>query len=152
MGVFDNNAAAQDYIIKDEGTGGLIVTQIKTGGKTDRYFFLPTNLDHMQLEFGKLIGLPSMVPEWALGWHQCRYGYSFGQLSNVYQNYNRRNLPLDAIWSDIDYMQDFEDFTVGDNYPIDNFIQLLDLVHGQQRYWVPILDAGIKVSKDKGAY
>ncbi len=30
----------------------------------------------------------------------------------VIYNYEKNDLPLDTIWSDIDYMIDYEDFTI----------------------------------------
>lgn len=31
-------------------------------------------LDHLQDEFTKIVGRPSMVPDWALGWHAAKFG------------------------------------------------------------------------------
>jgi len=36
---------------------------------TEKFFFLPMQMDHIADELTKLIGTPAMVPEWALGWH-----------------------------------------------------------------------------------
>ena len=32
-------------------------------------------------------------------------------LREVYENYTQYNIPLDTLWSDIDYMEDYKDFT-----------------------------------------
>ena len=32
-------------------------------------------------------------------------------LREVFQNYTLYNIPLDTLWSDIDYMDDYKDFT-----------------------------------------
>lgn len=32
-------------------------------------------------------------------------------MREVYENYNRYNIPLDTLWSDIDYLDDYKDFT-----------------------------------------
>jgi len=42
---------------------------------TEKYFFLPMEISHIQEELVKIIGLPALVPEWVLGWHQCKYGW-----------------------------------------------------------------------------
>lgn len=53
--------------------------------------------------------------------------------------YEELGLPLDTIWSDIDYMQDFQDFTVDTNsFPLDEMRKITD----KYRY-VPIVDAGV---------
>lgn len=75
MAVMDNNVGAQDYIISQPNVKELEITSIKTSGLTEKYFFLPMNIDHIQEELAKIIGLPALVPEWVLGWHQCKYGW-----------------------------------------------------------------------------
>lgn len=48
---------------------------------------------------------------------------------------------MDTIWTDIDYMLDFEDFTIDEqNFP------LSDMKKIQENYrYIPIIDAGIKI-------
>jgi alpha-glucosidase (family GH31 glycosyl hydrolase) len=46
-------------------------------------------------------------PFWTLGFHQSRWGYSSADfLINVINNYQAFDIPLDVIWSDLDYMAD----------------------------------------------
>jgi len=50
------------------------------------------------------------------------------------------NLPLDGIWSDIDYMEDFKSFY----YDIDAYHDLPSFVKGlKDQHWVPVIPAGI---------
>ena len=53
--------------------------------------------------------------------HQSRWGYkNITYLENVLDSYQKNNLPLDTIWSDIDYMIDYEDFTIDESrFPLD---------------------------------
>lgn len=52
-------------------------------------------------------------PFWAQGFHQCRWGYNTSQsMIDVWNNFTHHDLPFDVIWSDIDYMVDFMDFTI----------------------------------------
>jgi len=54
-----------------------------------------------------------MIPYWAFGYHQSRWGYdSIEKLNYVYNNFTQKGLPFDAIWLDIDYMKDGENFVV----------------------------------------
>jgi alpha-glucosidase (family GH31 glycosyl hydrolase) len=54
-----------------------------------------------------------MVPFWSLGWHQSRWGYrTTAQFKEVFRMYEEFNIPVDAMWTDIDYMSDYLDFTV----------------------------------------
>jgi len=60
---------------------------------------------------------------------------------NVIEGYKNEGLPLDTIWSDIDYMDDFKDFTVDvENFPLDVMKKITD----EYRY-VPIVDAGVSL-------
>lgn len=144
--VFDNNAGAQDFIIESDKNGKKI-THIQTSGMTDMFIILNSNLQNVTAEFINLIGKPTMVPEWALGWHQCRYGYNDSRLvSDVVTKFIEYQLPLDAMWTDIEYMDMYKDFSVSQK----NFPDLNTLIAGWKKQnirYVPILDAAIAYEK-----
>ncbi len=98
-----------------------------------------------------LVGKPVLTPMWALGWHQCKWGYeSTAALETVVQSYEDNNLPLDAQWVDIDYMANYSDFT----YDKEDFAGLpgfVDALHDKAMHFVPILDAGI-AQREGGEY
>lgn len=59
-----------------------------------------------------LVGKAPMPPLWALGAHQCRWSYPEQEVAlEVAQQYRAHQLPLDAIWLDIDYMDSFKVFS-----------------------------------------
>ena len=46
-------------------------------------------------------------PFWSFGFHQCRWGYqNSSDLLEVLSRYESNKIPLDTIWTDIDYMLD----------------------------------------------
>lgn len=148
MCVFDNNAGAQDYIITKPETGGRAMTHVKTSGITDKYIILPMDLKDTVEEFTKIIGMPAMVPQWALGWHQCRWGYdSTETMQGIVEQYDDNKFPLDGMWVDIDYMDNYQDFTIGFT-GLNEFAQDL---HTQKRVFIPIIDAAIAIG-DNQAY
>ena len=89
------------------------------------------------------MGRSAIPPFWGLGHHQCRWGYKdVSYLEKVIENFEKNDLPLDTIWNDIDYMIDYEDFTIDENrFPLDKMKAITD----KYRY-IPIIDAGIKTS------
>ena len=79
------------------------------GGIIDFRFFLEENSPEIVLQkFQSYLGKSAIPPFWSFGFHQSRWGYKdINQLQNVLQNYEKNNIPLDTIWSDIDYMNNY---------------------------------------------
>lgn len=151
MGVFYNLANAQDWVVKnDKSTGDVAVKTYATGGIGDLMFMSATGPNEVTKAYQKIVGSPVMVPQWALGWNQCRWGYTnLDTLKEVVANFSSNNLPLDTQWSDIDYLDRYRDFT----YDQVNFKGLGDFVndlHAKGMHYVPIIDAGIAKRAGEG--
>lgn len=85
------------------------------GGAYDLTIMIGSTPDETVSQYHSIIGKPVAIPQWALGWHQCRYGYNnTQQLAEVAQGYQDNQIPLDVQWSDIDYMKAYKDFTYDD--------------------------------------
>ena len=57
-------------------------------------------------QFRHIIGKSYIPPRWAFGYQQCRWSYmSADEVSDVVDNYRKRNIPIDAVYLDIDYME-----------------------------------------------
>jgi alpha-glucosidase (family GH31 glycosyl hydrolase) len=91
----------------------------------------------------------AIQPFWSHGYHQCRWGYMFlNNFTEVVANMTNNGIPMDAIWSDIDYMDNFTDFTVDhDRFPLAEFKEFTQKVH-----WIPIIDAGVFINYTTPAY
>ena len=112
--VFDNNVGAQDFIIESNDTG-KIVTHIKSSGITDMFIILNDDIQKVNTEYIKLVGLPAMFPQWVLGWNHCRYGYNnTEQFKEVVDKFAENHLPLDAMWADVEYLDMYKDFSISD--------------------------------------
>ena len=125
-----------------------------SGGIIDLWLFIgPTPRDVVS-QYHQLIGYPTLLPYWSLGWHQSRYGYSnISVVQDVLNKYMSLNIPLDAMWSDIDYMNLYQDFVLNQtSYPTANvsrFIQTLQLLN---KHYIPIVDAGISQNNSYNTY
>lgn len=69
------------------------------------------------------------------------------------QGYAAARIPLDTIWSDIDHMDGFRDFTLDkQRYAAQKMQQFLRELHQAGRHWVPIIDPGILVDPGYPAF
>ena len=68
----------------------------------------------------------------------------------VYQNYTTVfDLPLDVMWADIDYMDDYKLFTISPQSYAD-LPEKVKQIKADGRYFVPIMDAGVAVRENQG--
>ncbi|KAL5722145.1 hypothetical protein ACHQM5_005702 [Ranunculus cassubicifolius] len=124
------------------------------GGVLDFYFFRgPTPLSVVD-QYTQFVGRPAPMPYWALGFHQCRWGYrNVSMVEEVVDNYRKFELPLDVIWTDDDHMDAKKDFTLNPiSFPRPKVLALLDKVHKRGMKYIVLTDPGIGVNNSYGVY
>ena len=103
-------------------------------------------------QFRKLIGRSYIPPKFAFVLGQSRWGYKTKEdFENVAKGYRENQIPLDMIYMDIDYMQDYKDFTLNEK----EFSDFPDFVQGMKEQGirlVPIIDAGVKMEEGYSVY
>lgn len=103
-------------------------------------------------QFRKIIGRSYIPPKFAFGFGQSRWGYKTKEdFRNVADGYRSNRIPLDLIYMDIDYMQDYKDFTVNEE-EFSDFPAFVAEMKERGIRLIPIIDAGVKVEEGYPVY
>lgn len=99
-----------------------------------------------------LTGRPAMPPRWALGYHQCRYSYFDAErVQELVASFQRKKIPLDAIWLDIHHMDGFRSFTWSP-HAFEDPKGLIEALDAEGVKTVAIVDPGLHVREGYDAY
>lgn len=117
------------------------------------YVLVGPDLRSLTCKLQRLVGTTPRPPLWALGHHQCRWGYrDYDDLLALDANFCRHRIPTDGLWLDIDYMDGYRVFTtaprafpVQEGAPVGTNAFDFDALTRHGRRVVPILDPGVKV-------
>jgi alpha-glucosidase len=114
------------------------------GGLPELYLVVGEDPKTVTCRMQRLQGTVPLPPLWALGYHQSRWGYgSYTDLDALDRQFRDRDIPCDALWLDIDYMDGFRIFTWDEKKFSHPKNQVEDLKKRFRRV-VPILNPGIK--------
>ncbi|WP_256010386.1 TIM-barrel domain-containing protein [Desertivirga xinjiangensis] len=91
-----------------------------------------------------LTGTMQLPPMWALGYQQSRFSYyPQGQVKEIADNFRSKKIPIDVIWMDINYMDEFKIFTFDPKgYPDPK--ELNNYLHSKNVKSVYMIDPGVK--------
>lgn len=65
------------------------------------------------------------------------------QLQTVMRRYKEVKIPVESMWSDIDHMDHYKDFTLDPvNYPFEKLRPFVDKLHANNQKFIMILDPG----------
>ncbi|KAK7408924.1 hypothetical protein QQX98_008868 [Neonectria punicea] len=157
-GVLLLNSNGMDVFIDNQGGDQFLEYNIN-GGVLDFYFIAGPSPRDVAKQYAEITQLPLMTPYWGLGFHQCRYGYrDVYEVAAVTANYSSHDIPLETIWTDIDYMDRRRIFTIDpERFPADLYKDLVDTIHARDQHHIvmvdpavfykesnPALDAGLK--------
>ena len=82
------------------------------GGDLVVYLFLAQDPIEICAAYCRLTGTPDLPPLWALGYQQCRWSYyPEARVREVVADFRAKEIPCDAIYLDIDYMDHYKCFT-----------------------------------------
>ncbi|CAO2655460.1 Nn.00g105240.m01.CDS01 [Neocucurbitaria sp. VM-36] len=142
-GVLLASSAGMDIRIND--TEGTYLEYNALGGVVDLYFLAGPSPKEVAVQYSALSGLPAMMPYWGFGSHQCKYGYrDVWQVAEVVANYSAADIPLETMWTDIDYMELRRLFTLDpERYPLELVRQLVDYLHEHQQHYIVMVNSAV---------
>lgn len=121
-------------------------------GPPSLYILYGPSLAELTRKLQRLVGRSPLPPIWALGHHQCRWGYrGADDLKWLADNFDKHEFPNDGLWLDIDYMEGYRVFTYARKHFHD---PQSDMAKVQARGYkvVPIIDPGVKKEKGYSVY
>ncbi|UCZ52016.1 glycoside hydrolase family 31 protein [Bacillus shivajii] len=121
-------------------------------GQLDYYIFAGPTMKEVLKQYTSLTGKMPLPPKWALGYHQSRYSYETEEeVRELVHNFLEKEIPVDAIYLDIHYMDGYRVFTFdNDRYP--NPKKLIQDLRDQGIRVVPIVDPGVKEDPEYDIY
>jgi alpha-glucosidase len=114
------------------------------GGEANYYFIWGPSIKKILGRYADLTGHMPLPPMWALGNQQSRWSYYPESMAEqVVNEYRKRDLPLDVLHLDIDYMQAYRVFTF-DTSRFPNPKAMTDRFRKQGVKVITIVDPGVK--------
>ncbi|KAK0616116.1 glycosyl hydrolases family 31-domain-containing protein [Bombardia bombarda] len=146
-GVLLLNSNGMDVVIdKTAGRSGQQFLEYNTlGGVLDFYFVAGPGPVEVAQQYADLAGHAAMMPYWGFGFHNCRYGYRDAfEVAEVVYNYSQASIPLETMWTDIDYMDRRRVFSLDpERFPLPMVRSLVDHLHENNQHYIVMVDPAV---------
>lgn len=86
------------------------------GGPLTYYFMNGPEISDVLDVYTELTGKMDLPAKWTLGLHQSKWEYTADEIVDVAKTYREKNIPLDTMHFDIDYMDGYRVFTWDEKY------------------------------------
>lgn len=118
------------------------------GGQIQYYFIPGENIKEVVKNYTALTGRMEMPPLWSLGYQQCRFSYfSQEEVRELVKTFEEKDIPLDVVYLDIDYMDGFRVMT----FKTPNFDDAAGLISDLKEKGIrtiTIIDPGVNVDEE----
>ena len=149
-GIFFDNSFCTHFDFSHERRN--ITSFWADGGEMNYYFFYGPEMRRVVRAYTDLTGTPELPPLWALGFHQSKWSYyPEARVKELATKFRKLQIPCDAIYLDIDYMDGFRCFTWDKNHFPDPKRMISELEEEGFKT-VVMIDPGIKVDRDYWVY
>ncbi|KAG9005981.1 hypothetical protein FRB93_009082 [Tulasnella sp. JGI-2019a] len=150
-GVFLNSAAGSDVMLFSPTSSQSLIQYRQIGGTLDLFFYSGPTPQAVIEQHGAVVGKPTWVPAWGLGFHLCRWGYAnISETMEQVTKMREANIPLEVMWNDIDLYHAYRDFTVDPvSFPGSEMKAFMAELTKNHQHYIPIVDAAIPVLTNK---
>jgi alpha-glucosidase len=120
------------------------LSMITHGGELEYYLIYGPTPAQVVDGLTQLTGRPALPPLWSLGYHQSRWSYmDEAEFRMLAREFRERQIPIDVLHFDIDYMRGYRDFTWDpERFPAPK--ELITELREQGIRAVTIVDPGVK--------
>ena len=149
-GIFLHNSYRTHFDFAQTNDGEVLLKA--DGGEMDYFFIAGPGLTDVAQRYAWLTGRPEMPPMWALGFHQCRWSYyPEERVYEIAKEFRDRQIPCDAIYLDIDYLDGYRCFTWDEEHFPKPAKMIKDL-RNQGFHTIVMIDPGIRVDPEYHVY
>ncbi|KAK8058733.1 hypothetical protein PG994_009181 [Apiospora phragmitis] len=114
------------------------------GGELDLFFLAGPSPVDVSRQY-------ALIPFWSLGvnylsnFHQCKFGYQdWFEVAEVVSNYSASGIPLETMWTDIDYMDHRRVFSLDqERFPIERMRNIVQHLHDHQQRYMLMVDPAV---------
>jgi len=120
-----------------------------TGGVLDLNFFLGDSPESAVEKYHQYIGGWSLPAFWHLGYHQNKWAgcKSLEDLKFVLENFEAKQIPLDALWTDAEHMKDKINFSIDEKqFPLD---EVTKVFQEHNKRWIPLMNSHISLPNNQ---
>ncbi|OKL62330.1 putative alpha/beta-glucosidase agdC [Talaromyces atroroseus] len=150
-GVFLSNSNGMDIKINRTKEAGQYLEYNIIGGVLDFYFLSGPAPADVARQYAGVVGTPTQQSYWTYGFHQCKYGYrDVMWVADVVYNYSQASIPLETMWTDIDYMNLRRTWTLDpERFPLDMMQELVTYLHDHGQQYIVMVDPPISLNDSK---
>lgn len=121
-------------------------------GAADYFFIAGESIESILQGYTKLTGRMPLPPKWALGFHQSRCSYyPQEQVSWIARTFREKQLPLDGIVLDADYLHQYQPFRI-DSTRFPNMRQLANELKEKNIELIASVNPGIAIDSTYPSY
>lgn len=142
------------FVSSDKKMTGRLTHWFSETGLIDIWFMPGPEAPKVLSYNAEIFGTPPMPPVYSTGFHQCRWNYYSGEeVMQVDKGYDDAEIPLDAIWLDIEYTaQRSKKYFTWDPITFANHVELANNLSSKGRRLIAIIDPHIKKEEGYDVY